>query len=175
MRRALVAAVAMALLAACATTVQDQSARMRAFQADLDVALSEWQGRVAQRYYPSSAAATRDLISRYEEVYARWRLPLDPLSQALLSYSLALSERVDRGQLSAAEANRLLAAMKADLDREKQRLAAGPEGPARDAAMLRWWSDYWTTNRARYQGSSEHPVVCEVSPAPVEGGRVACS
>jgi hypothetical protein len=176
MRSTLVAVAVLTLLAGCAPTVQDQSARMRAFGADLDAALAEWQGRVSQRYYPTSVAATRDLVSRYDDVYARWSIPMDPLSQALLAYSLALAERVDRGQVPAAEANNLLAAMKADMDREKQRLSgAPPDALGHDAAMLRWWNGYWTSNRARYQGSAEQPVVCQVGPGTAGGARVTCS
>lgn len=176
MRTALLAVAVLTLVASCAPTVQDQSARMRAFGADLDAALAEWQGRVSQRFYPTSVAATRDLISRYDDVYARWSIPMDPLSQALLAYSVALAERVDRGQVPAAEANGLLAAMKADMDREKQRLSsAAPDALGHDAAMLRWWNSYWTANRARYQGPAEHAVVCLVAPAPAGGARVTCS
>ncbi len=157
MRRLVI--VLVLLLAACATTAEDQSARMRAFQADLDAALGAWQERVAQKFYPTSVAATRDLLSRYDEVYARWGMTSDPLSQALMTYSLALADRVDRRQISADAANQLLAGMRADIEQEKQRIGASAE-PARDAAMLRWWGTYWTTNRARYEATPQRPVVC---------------
>ncbi len=147
------------LLAACATTAQDQSARMRAVQADLDAALAAWQERVAQKYYPTSVAATQDLVSRYDDVYTRWGMTADPLSQALMSYSLALADRVDHRQITADAANRLLGAMRADMDREKQRIGGGVDAP-REAAMLRWWSSYWTANRARYEGTPQRPIAC---------------
>jgi hypothetical protein len=148
------------VLAACATTgQQDQSARMRAFQADLDAAMAGWQERVAQKFYPTSVAATRDLLSRYDEVYARWGMTSDPLSQALMSYSLALADRVDQRQIDADAANKLLTAMRADIDKEKQRIVAAGDAP-RDAAMLRWWSGYWAANRARYEATPQRPIVC---------------
>jgi hypothetical protein len=163
------------VLAACAPTVQDQSARMRAFQADLDGAMAEWQGRVGQKYYPSSVAATQDLLARYEEVYGRWGQTVDPLSQALMSYSLAVAERVDRGQITADAANKLLTAMKTDIDREKQRLASVPDATAgHDAAMLTWWSNYWNMNRAHFAASAQRPIVCQTAPAAGERPRVRC-
>jgi hypothetical protein len=163
------------MLAACATTPPDRSAHMRAFEADLDAALAGWQERVSQKYYPTSVAATTDLISRYDEVYARWRMQPDALSQGLMSYSLALADRVDRREISAESANALLAAMKTDIDAEKQRLTAVPQaGAAPETAMLSWWNSYWTANRARYEASQQRPVVCQVNPAAGAGTRVQC-
>ncbi len=158
MRRLVV--VLILVLAACATpTKQDELARMHAFQGDLNAAMAAWQERVAQKFYPTSVAATRDLLSRYDEVYARWGMTSDPLSQALMTYSLALADRVDRRQIDADGANKLLTAMRADIDQEKQRIIAAGD-PARDAAMLRWWGSYWAANRARYEAAPQRPIVC---------------
>jgi hypothetical protein len=161
------------MLVACAAAAPDRSAHMQAFQADLDAALAGWQERVSQKFYPTSAAATKDLISRYDEVYARWGMRPDPLSQALMSYSLALADRVDRREISAESANALLAAMKIDIDGEKKRLTALSQAPA-DTALLTWWSGYWAANRARYEASQQRPVVCQVNPAADAGTRVQC-
>jgi hypothetical protein len=163
-------------LAACAPAVGDGAARLRAFQADLDAAWKEWQARAAQRAYPSSLAATADLMSRYQAVYARWGLQVDVLTRTLLNYSLALAARVDRGQMSPERANILLLWMKHDMDAAKPTLDGASRDPERrEAAMVRWWAEYWQANRERYEASAEDPVTCATEPAPYGGLRVRCS
>ncbi|HTU03514.1 MAG TPA: hypothetical protein VMG58_16910, partial [Candidatus Sulfotelmatobacter sp.] len=95
----------------------------------------------------------------------------DPLSHGLLTYALALAARVDRGTLSAEEASRLSAAMRADIDSAKGRLAEESGGPD---AMLRWWAAHWRERGDRYAGTAAAPVRCEVTPGKDGRSRIGC-
>ena len=162
---------------ACGPTVHEQrTARIQALQLDLDAALERWRAEVSLRRFPTSAEAARDLASRYEDVYARWGLRADPLTQAALAYAAALAARVDRREISSEDANALLGKMRADLDRERPTLAARhPANQAeRDAAMLAWWTEYWTARQHAYQAVARDPVSCRTAPAPGTGSAVAC-
>jgi len=48
--------------------------------------------------------AARALVARYDLVYERWGLRADPLTQAMLAYTVAAAVRVDGKELSADEA-----------------------------------------------------------------------
>jgi uncharacterized membrane-anchored protein YhcB (DUF1043 family) len=171
---AIVIAVA---VAACGPTVYEQrTARIQALQLDLDAALERWRAEVSLRKFPTSAEASRDLASRYEDVYARWGLRADPLTQATFAYAAALAARVDRREILSEDANALLGKMRADLDRERPKLAARhPNNQAeRDVAMLAWWNEYWTAQRQAFQAVGGNPVTCRTAPATVTGAAVAC-
>jgi len=164
-------------VAACGPTVYEQrTARIQALQLDLDAALERWRAEVSLRKFSTSAEATRDLASRYEDVYARWGLRADPLTQAILAYAAALAVRVDRRGILSEEANALLGKMRADLDRERATLAARhPNTQAgRDAAMLAWWNEYWTAQQQAFQAVAGDPVICRTAPAAVTGAAVVC-
>jgi len=176
--RALACAILIGVcVAACGPTVQEQrTARIQALQLDLDAALERWRADVSLRRFPTSAEAARDLTSRYEDVYARWGLRADPLTQAALAYAAALAARVDRREISSEDANALLGKMRADLDRERPTLVARhPANPAeRDAAMLAWWTGYWTARQHAYQAVARDPVNCRTAPGAGTGSAVAC-
>src|SRR5512140_2835567 len=108
--RAWACAIVIAIaVAACGPTVYEQrTARIQALQLDLDAALERWRAEVSLGKVPTSAEATRDLASRYEDVYTRWGLRADPLTQATLAYAAALAARVDRRGILSEEANALL-------------------------------------------------------------------
>ena len=164
-------------MTACGPTVHEQrTARIQALQLDLDAALERWRAEVSLRRFPTSAEAARDLASRYEDVYARWGLRADPLTQAALAYAAALAARVDRREISSEDANALLGKMRADLDRERPTLVARhPANQAeRDAAMLAWWTEYWTARQHVYQAVARDPVNCRTAPASGTGSAVAC-
>jgi hypothetical protein len=165
------------VVAACGPTAYEQrAARVQALQLDLDGALERWRAEVNLRRFPTSAEAARDLASRYEEVYARWGLHADPLTQAILAYAAALAARVDRRGILWEDANALLGKMRGDLDRERPKLAARhPSSQVeRDAAMLAWWNEYWTAQQNAFQAVAGDPVICRTAPATVTNGAVTC-
>lgn len=171
----LIALACVVALVGCASSGgREEAARLQAFQGDLEAARAEWQSRVEQRFYRTSTEATQDLVSRYHDVYARWTQQPDALTEALLTYALALADRVDRGEVTAEQANTLLTAMKGDMDREKARLSSRP-AQGQESALLRWWIEYWRANSARYAAAPGRPVSCSVAPATGTLGRVACS
>ena len=162
---------------ACGPTVYEQrNARFQALQLDLDAVLEQWRAEVGFRRFPTSAEAARDLRLRYEDVYARWGLRADPLTQAALAYAAALAARVDRREVSPEDANALLEKMRADLDRERPTLAARhPANKAeRDLAMLAWWNEYWTARQHVYQVVARDPVKGHTAPASGTGSAVVC-
>jgi hypothetical protein len=163
--------------AACAPTVEQQrSARLEALQLELDGTLAAWQSDAKRGHFGTSANAARALVARYDLVYERWGLRADPLTQAMLAYTVAAAVRVDGKELSADEANRLVEKMRQDLDRERGAVSAKrAEKPAdRDAAMLACWTGYWTANQRAFAASSRNPVRCEVNSSPADGKRVSC-
>jgi hypothetical protein len=163
--------------AACAPTVEQQrSARLEALQLELDSTLAAWQNDATRGHFGTSTNAARALVARYDQIYERWGLRADPLTQAMLAYSVAAAVRVDGKELSAYEANRLLEMMRKELDRE--RVAASTkraEKPAdRDAAMLACWTGFWTANQIAFAASPRNPVRCEVNASAADGKRVRC-
>jgi uncharacterized membrane-anchored protein YhcB (DUF1043 family) len=166
------------LLVGCGPTVQEQrAARLEALQLELDAALETWKTDVSLRRFPTSAEAARSLASRYDTVYERWGLRADPLTQASMAYALALATRVDAKDLSAEDANALLAKMRGDMDRARSTLSArhAHSPTSRDAAMLAWWKDYWTASQRSYQTTSRNPVRCETTPPEGHGSSVVCN
>jgi hypothetical protein len=174
---AVVCVVVIILAVGCAPTVEQQrSARLEALQLELDGALAAWQNDAKLGHFGTSANAARALVARYDLVYERWGLRADPLTQAMLAYTVAAAVRVDGKELSADEANRLLGKMRTDLDRERVAVSAKRAANAaeRDAAMLACWKDYWAANQKVFEVTSRNPVRCEVNSSAVDGKRVNC-
>jgi uncharacterized membrane-anchored protein YhcB (DUF1043 family) len=165
------------LVAGCGPTVRQQrDARLEAFRLELDSTLERWKSDVSLRRFGTSADAARALATRYDMVYERWGLRADPLAQAAMAYALALATRVDRKDLSADEANALLARMDVDMKKARSTLAARhSDSPTdRDAAMLSWWKDYWAANQQAYRIAPGNPVRCESPQAGTHGNPVKC-
>lgn len=166
-----------ALVAGCAPTVEQQrSARLEALQLELESTLAAWQSDARLGHFGTSANAARALVARYDLVYERWGLRADPLTQAMLAYTVAAAVRVDGKDLSAEEANRLLQKMRADLDRERAAVSAkrSANPVERDSAMLARWKTYWAANQQAFAASVQNPVRCEFNPSAVDGRRVDC-
>jgi hypothetical protein len=163
--------------AGCAPTVEQQrSARLEALQLELESTLAAWQNDAKLGHFGTSANAARALVARYDLVYERWGLRADPLTQAMLAYTVAAAVRVDGKELSTDEANRLLGKMRKDLDSERVAVSKKrAENTAdRDAAMLACWTDYWAANERAFAASSRNPVRCEVNSSAANGRRVSC-
>jgi uncharacterized membrane-anchored protein YhcB (DUF1043 family) len=163
--------------AGCGPTAQQQrSARLEALQLELDSVLETWKADVSRRRFATSADAAHALVSRYDTVYARWGLRSDPLTQATMAYTLALAARVDRQDLSVDDANALLGKMRGDVERARSVLAERHnESPAgREAAMIAWWTEYWTANQRTYQVTAQNPVQCETAPSRTTGSPIVC-
>lgn len=165
------------LVTGCGPTYQQQrAARVEAFQLEVDSTLAAWKRDVSLRRFGSSVDAARALAARYDTVYERWGIRADPLTEAAMAYALALAARVDRRDLSADEANSLLAKMGSDMNTARTMLAAKHSGsPAeRDAAMLSWWRGYWTSNQQTYRAAPGHPVQCDAPLARTGANSVRC-
>lgn len=177
MRWIRIVCVVVILAVGCAPTVEQQrAARLEALQLELDGALAAWQNDAKLGHFGTSANAARALVARYDLVYERWGLRADPLTQAMLAYTVAASVRVDGKELSADEANRLLEKMRTDLDRERVAVSAkrATNAAERDAAMLACWKDYWAANQKAFEVTSRNPVRCEVKSSAADGKRVDC-
>jgi hypothetical protein len=163
--------------ASCGPTAQQhRSARLEAFQLELDAVLETWKADAKVGRFRTSADAAQALASRYDAVYTRWGLRPDPLTQATMAYTLALAARVDRRDLSADDANALLGKMRVDVDRARSTLAERhSESPARrEAAMIAWWAEYWAVNRRNFEVSAQSPVTCNTTPRQTSGSPVTC-
>jgi hypothetical protein len=174
---ALVIVVLVAFFTGCAPSVQQQrSARLEAFQLELNSTLETWKADVSLRRFSTSADAARSLVARYDIVYDRWGLRPDPLTQAVLSYAVAVAGRVDQRDVSVDEANALLSRMRADTDQARSKLAATyAESPVtRKTAMFSWWKDYWATNQRAFQITNRNPIQCEMGPTQTNGNPVRC-
>ncbi len=167
--------VMVTMVVGCGPSERDrQAAWKRAMQMELDAAHDQWVAAMANRWFSTNGQAMRDLQARYELVYTRWGLRVDPLSQAILAYAVALASRVDRGAISQAEANRLYDALKAEIDRRGRGLAGRgrPEEP--EAAMLQWWEGFWNTHAQIYQATPSNPIICSVIPSDAGGDSIKC-
>ena len=177
MRRVPIVLVIAILMAGCGPTVQQQrDARLEAFRLELDSTLETWKSDVSLRRFGTSADAAHALTARYDMVYERWGLRADPLAQAAMAYALALATRVDRRELSADEANALLAKMESDMKKARFTLAARhSDSPAdRDVAMLSWWKEYWAANQQAYRIAPGDPVRCETPQTRTNSNPVKC-
>ena len=173
---AVVVMVMVTMMAGCSPSERDrQAAWKRAMQMELDAAHDQWVAAMANRWFSTNGQAMRDLQRRYELVYARWGLRVDPLSQAILAYAVALASRVDRGAISQEEANRLYDALKAEIDRRGRGLPGKdrPEGEA-EAAMLQWWEAFWNAHAQIYQATPSNPIICSVIPIDTGGDSIKC-
>jgi hypothetical protein len=152
-------------LAGCGSTAQERAdGRMRLLSSDLESAHEEWQSAVDRNWFRTYAQAMTDLATRYQRVYARWGLRSDPLTQALLSYGVAVADRVDRRQLSREDANRLYGQMKGDVERARGEIRSqSPKGQAQfEAKSLAWWKEYWERSRQLFGATSSDPVRCAI-------------
>ena len=153
------------LLAGCGSTAQERAdGRMRLLNSDLESAHEEWQAALDRNWFRTNAQAMSDLETRYQGVYARWGLRPDPLTQALLSYGVAVADRVDRRQLSREDANRLYGQMKVDGERARDEIRSqSSEGQAQFELMaLTWWKTYWERSRQLFGATPDNPVRCAV-------------
>jgi hypothetical protein len=152
-----------ALLAGCGSTAQERAeGRMRLLAADLDAAHEEWKAALDRRWFRSNLQAMSDLESRYQRVYTRWGLRPDPLVHALLSYGIAVADRVDRRHISKEEADRLYRQMRGDVEQARgEILAQSPEGQVQfEVKSLAWWKAYWERNRRAFEATPGDPVQC---------------
>jgi len=174
---ALAIAVLVTFFTGCGPTVEQQrSARLEAFQLELNSVLETWRADVSLRRFSTSADAARALVARYDVVYERWGLRPDPLTQAVLAYALAVADRVDQRDVSVDEANALLSRMRTDTDQARSKLVAmhADSSVTRKTAMFSWWKDYWVTNQRAFQITARNPVQCETRPMQAQGGLVVC-
>ncbi len=164
-----------ALLCACGVSQRERHAAWwQAFQADRDAVYQQWESDVAHKAFATDADAVRDLRARYERVYARWTLPMDLMTQALLSYAIAVAVRVDRGEIGRQEAIRLCDKLKAEIDAERGRLAKGGTDDQREAAEREWWVRFWGQHQETYRASLQNPVRCAVLSAQADRSAVTC-
>ena len=166
-----------ALLAGCGSTAQERAeGRMRLLATDLDAAHEEWKAALDRKWFRTNVQAMTDLELRYQRVYARWGLRPDPLVHTLLSYGIAVADRVDRRQLSREEADRLYRQMRGDAERARaELLAQSPEGQAQfEAKALAWWKAYWEQNRQALEATPGDPVRCAVVPDQAGDEAVKC-
>ena len=151
-----------------------EAAWLQAFQRDLDATREKWEADLDRKWFKNNAQALRELNARYEQVYARWFLRIDPLSQAILSYSVALASRTDRGEIGAEEANRLYYKLAADIALARPTFPMQASETQRDAAMLQWWEAYWSQHRETYQATPGNPIVCRVISDEARGNLLRC-
>jgi hypothetical protein len=151
-----------------------QAAWLQAFQVDLDVTHDKWEADVARKWFRSNAEALRELNARYEQTYARWLMRVDPLSQAILSYTVALGSRVDQGEISREDAQQIHEKLKADIDLGRQATTRDASQAQRDAAMLQWWEVFWSQQRETYQATPGNPIDCRVTSDEARGNLVQC-
>jgi hypothetical protein len=147
---------------------------VQAFQVDLDTTHDKWQAEVDRKVFRNNAEALRELNARYEQAYARWWMRVDPLSQAILSYTVALGSRVDRGEISQEEAQQIHEKLKVDIDLGRQATTKEASQAQLDAAMLQWWEAFWNRQRENYQATPDNPIVCKVISDEARGNLVQC-
>jgi hypothetical protein len=141
---------------------------------DLEVTHDRWAADRERKLFKTDADAMRALKEQYEEVYARWWQHIDPLSQAILSYSIAVAGRADRGEIGGDEANRLYYRMETDITLGRRMLTNHAGEAQRDAAMVQWWEAYWNEHRETYQATLRSPIECKVIPDNARGSLIQC-
>jgi hypothetical protein len=175
LKRVIAVMVLAALLVGCGPSQRERQAGwMRALQMELDAAHDQWEAAVASQRFSTNAGAMGDLKARYEQVYARWAMYVDPLSQGLLSYAVALASRVDRGTIPRDEANRLYDTLRAEIDVGRRTFSGEETSGQREAAMLQWWERFWSTNQQSYRATPGNPIHCSVIPGDTGGNTVKC-
>jgi hypothetical protein len=165
------------LLAGCGSTAQERSeSRMRLLSSDLASAHEEWQAALGRNWFRTNAQAMSDLEMRYQRVYTSWGLRPDPLTQALLSYGVAVADRVDRRELTREDANRLYGQMKVDMERGRGAIRSeSPEGQAQfESKALAWWKAYWERSRQLFAATAADPVRCAIAPMDSGEDAVTC-
>jgi hypothetical protein len=174
--RCVVAALWLAILSSgCGPSrAERQAAWVEAFQVDLDTTHERWQADVDRKLFRDNVEALRELNARYEQVYARWSERVDPLSQAILSYTVALGSRVDRGEISREDAQRIHEKLKAGIAVGRQAAIKDASQAERDAAMLQWWEVFWSQQRETYQVTPGNPINCRVAADEARGNLVQC-
>jgi hypothetical protein len=175
LKRIIIVMVLATLLPGCGPSERERQAGwMRAMQMELDAAHDQWDAATASQWFSTNGQAMRDLKARYEQVYARWAQRLDPLTQALLSYAVALASRVDSRAIPRDDANRLYDALKAEIDSGRRALNGEAPPGQREAAMLQWWEGFWRTHQQTYRATPGSPITCPVIPNDAEGSSVKC-
>jgi hypothetical protein len=175
MNRSIVFMVVATLLAGCGPSQRErQAAWVQAFQLERDAVYQQWEADVGRRGFSTDAAAVQDLKVRYEKVYARWMLPMDLLTQALLSYTVALANRVDRGEIGREESIRLCDRLKAEIDVGRGTLGGETTWGQRETAEREWWERFWREHQEAYRASTRNPIRCAVLSNQVAGGSVTC-
>jgi len=163
------------LLSGCGSSqAERQAAWLQAFQMDLDITHDKWEADVARKWFRNNAGALRELNARYEQAYALWLMRVDPLSQAILSYTVALGSRVDRAEISREDAQRIHEKLKADIALGRQAITQDANEAQRDAAMLRWWDAFWSQQRETYQATPGNPIDCKITSDEARGNLVQC-
>jgi hypothetical protein len=175
MNRGIVFMVVATLLASCGPSQRErQAAWVQAFQLERDAVYQQWEADVARRGFSTDAAAVQDLKARYEKVYARWMLPMDLLTQALLSYTVAMAIRVDRGEIGREDSIRLCDKLKAEIDVGRGTLGGETTQAQRETAEREWWERFWRGHQEDYQASTRNPIRCAALPSQVDGASVTC-
>ncbi len=175
LRRAITIILLATGLFACGPSLREREAAwQRAFQMDLEVTHDTWEANRAGRWFKNNAHAMRALKEQYEEVYARWWQHIDPLSQVILSYTVALASRADRGEIGGDEANRLYYKLDADITLGRRTLPNHASEAQRDAGMLQWWETYWSQHRETYQATPGHPIDCRVVSNEARDSLIQC-
>ncbi len=165
------------LLTGCGSTAQERAeGRRQLLSSDLESAHEEWQTAIDRHWFRTNAQAMSDLEARYQRVYARWGLRADPLTQALLSYAVAVADRVDRGQLSREDANRLYGQLRGDVERARDEIRSeSREGQAQfESKALTWWKAYWERSQQLLGAAPTNPVRCTITQEAPGEDSVTC-
>jgi hypothetical protein len=136
----------------------------RALQMDLGAAHEQWLVETRRGQYASNAGAIRALGEKYVAIYRRWNLPMDPVSQGLMAYSVALWTRVDQHELSWTDAGRLQERLSSDIAHARPTLPAFADSPASTAALVQWWAVNWEKHHVMYAALPTHPIRCATGP-----------
>jgi len=166
MRRITALAILVPLLSGCYHLIAaEQRERQQRLEADL-LAVTDGVIREAERRGSRSFAELfREMTSRYEAVYSRYGMQMDPFDQAYLSYAVALGGRVDRREISPDEFKYLLDKLDADMKLERAKLAAQYQAatPRYYDAWGNWWNNYWRIlQEETIRRSLRSPVSCSI-------------
>jgi hypothetical protein len=161
----LVAVLAAALLWGCGPSTEAVKwGWWRALQVELDATQTQWLADTRRHQYPSYASAMRGLQTRYAEVYQRWHVEMDPVSQGVLAYLIALWTRVDQRELSWDDAQRVQERFDSDVAEARPRLPALDDSPTAQTDLIQWWTSNWEQHRTIYEAVPSHPIRCITTP-----------